>query len=171
MFGFFPFLRIDAIPDGGRCDFPLYQPGLFQFLQVLRKGTFGYRQYFRHISVITTVPCRQHLQDSHTDRVAQCLGKTGHFFLFTGKFFWGHSFIVLFANIRTIGSSSVCRKPYLSFFNPPAAFPGPGLFPPSQATLVISGSLPRQKSLTPGSPPRRDSGPPRARSGTSPSAT
>ncbi len=102
-----PILFVDAILHIGQMYCPLYHSSLLEFLQVLRKGAFGNRYHLRHISMETTFLLQQHLHDSHTYRMAQCLCKTSYLFLPCRQ---------LFLVIHPMGISNYCSQNYELFF-------------------------------------------------------
>jgi hypothetical protein len=76
-----PILLIDAIFHLGSLYLSLYQPGILQFLQMLRDGSLRYRQFLLYVAKITSIPLGQEVQYRYPRRMSQSLRKAGYLLL------------------------------------------------------------------------------------------
>ena len=109
-----PVFRVDAILHFGGFNLALYQPCIFQFLEMLRNRGFRYGQFFVDIAKIAHRLPRKKLQDSHAGRMSDGLGEARQLFLIgrislssisveAGKANCSFFAFILFAKSRTTG--------------------------------------------------------------------
>ena len=76
-----PVVAVDAVLHLGSFDLALYQPGILQFLQVLRHGSLGYGEFLVDVTEIASLLLGEELQNSYPCGMAHGLGKPRQLFL------------------------------------------------------------------------------------------
>lgn len=82
-----PDFGIDAIAYAGSLDGALYQPGVLQFLEVLRNGGLGETEFIHQVATDTGIGPDQVLNDGNTCRVGQGLHHLRKLILLVGEYF------------------------------------------------------------------------------------